>query len=122
MLTLNQLIYTTKRKNKKKKYKSILENNPQKKGICLKILTRSPKKPNSALRKIAKIRLNNNKEINAYIPGEGFALQEHNYVLIEKGRIQDLPGINYKIIRGALDVCGIKNRKNSRSKYGTKKV
>lgn len=119
MLTLNQLIRNSRKKKKRVK-KSILNNCPQKKGICLKVLTRSPKKPNSALRKIAKIRLANNKEIIAYIPGEGYAVQEHNYVLIRGGNVQDLPGVKYKIIRGALDVCGVKNRKNSRSKYGTK--
>ena len=120
MLTLNQLIKTPRKKKVKAK-KSILEKHPQKKGICLKIFTRSPKKPNSALRKVAKIRLSNLKEIIAYIPGEGYAVQEHNYVLIRGGKVQDLPGIRYKIIRGALDVCGVKNRKNSRSKYGTKR-
>ena len=120
MPTLNQLI---KKPRKKKKIKNnfILFNSPQKKGICIKILTRSPKKPNSALRKIAKIRLSSNKEIIAYIPGEGYALQEHNYVLIKGGKVQDLPGVRYKIIRGALDVSGVKNRVSSRSKYGVKK-
>lgn len=119
MLTLNQLIKTPRKKKNKTK-KSILTNYPQRKGICLKVFTRSPKKPNSALRKVAKIRLSNFKEIIAYIPGEGYAVQEHNYVLIRGGKVQDLPGIRYKIIRGALDVCGVKNRKSSRSKYGTK--
>jgi len=121
MLTLNQLIKNPRNKKKLITY-SILGSNPQKKGICLKVLTRSPKKPNSALRKVAKIRLSNNKEIIAYIPGEGYALQEHNYVLIRGGKVQDLPGVRYKIIRGALDVYGVKNRKSSRSKYGTKKT
>ena len=120
MPTLNQLIKNP-RKKKKIKNNSILLNSPQKKGICIKILTRSPKKPNSALRKIAKIRLSSNKEIIAYIPGEGYALQEHNYVLIKGGKVQDLPGVRYKIIRGALDVNGVKNRISSRSKYGVKK-
>lgn len=120
MLTLNQLIKKPRKKKNNTK-KSILWKHPQKKGICLKVFTRSPKKPNSALRKLAKIRLSNFKEIIAYIPGEGYAVQEHNYVLIKGGKVQDLPGIRYKIIRGALDVCGVKNRKNSRSKYGTKR-
>lgn len=120
MLTLNQLIKNSRKKNKKTK-KTLLKNNPQKKGICLKVLTRSPKKPNSALRKIAKIRLANSKEIIAYIPGEGYAIQEHNYVLIRGGKVQDLPGVRYKIIRGSLDTCGVKDRKSSRSKYGVKK-
>lgn len=121
MLTINQLLKKP-RINKKKKKLTILSNNPQKKGLCLKIIIRSPKKPNSALRKIAKIKISNNKEVLAYIPGEGYALQEHNYALIRGGRVQDLPGIKYKIIRGALDVSGVKNRKNSRSKYGVKKI
>ena len=121
MLTLNQLLKKKVRKKKNNIKKSILLNCPQKKGICLKVFTKSPKKPNSALRKVAKIRLSNNKEITAFIPGEGYAVQEHNYVLIKGGKVQDLPGIRYKIIRGALNVCGVKNRKSSRSKYGTKK-
>ena len=120
MPTLNQLLKKP-RKLKKINTKSILYNSPQRKGICIKVLTRSPKKPNSALRKIAKIRLSNNKEIIAYVPGEGYALQEHNYALISGGKIQDLPGVRYTLIRGALDVCGVKNRKTSRSKYGVKK-
>lgn len=121
MLTINQLLKKS-RKNKKKSQYSVINTKPQIKGICIKIFTRTPKKPNSALRKIAKIRLKNKKEILAYIPGEGYALQDHNFVLIRKGRVQDLPGIKYKIIRGALDVTGVLKRKSSRSKYGTKKI
>lgn len=120
MLTLNQLIKTPRKKKNKAK-KSILRERPQRKGICLKVFTRSPKKPNSALRKVAKIRLSNLKEIIAYIPGEGYAIQEHNYVLIRGGKVQDLPGVRYKIIRGALDASAVKERKNSRSKYGAKR-
>lgn len=120
MITLNQLIKHP-RKKKRLKTKSLLYHHPQKKGICLRILTRSPKKPNSALRKIAKIRLSTSKEIIAYIPGEGYAIQEHNYVLIRGGKVQDLPGVRYKIIRGALDASSVKNRRSSRSKYGVKK-
>ncbi len=120
MPTLNQLLRKSRKKKRNVK-QSILQEHPQRKGICLKVFTKSPKKPNSALRKVAKIRLSNFKEITAYIPGEGYAVQEHNYVLIRGGKVQDLPGIKYKIIRGALDVCGVKNRKNSRSKYGTKR-
>lgn len=120
MLTLNQLLKTPRKKKHKTK-KTILKKYPQRKGICLKVFTKSPKKPNSALRKVAKIRLSNYKEIIAYIPGEGYAIQEHNYVLIRGGKVQDLPGIRYKIIRGVLDACGVKNRKSSRSKYGVKK-
>jgi small subunit ribosomal protein S12 len=95
---------------------------PQKKGVCIKIFIRTPKKPNSALRKLARLRLTNNKKINAYIPGEGHNLQEYSTVLIRGGRVPDLPGIKYHIIRGKLDLTGIKNRKTSRSKYGTKKI
>lgn len=120
MLTLNQLLKVPRKKKNKTK-KSILQKQPQKKGLCLKIFTKSPKKPNSALRKVVKIRLSNQKEIIAYIPGEGYALQEHNYVLIRGGKVQDLPGVRYKIIRGALDAYGVKNRKSSRSKYGVKR-
>lgn len=120
MPTKNQLI----KKNRKKKLKNkvnILSKNPQKKGVCLKVFTLTPKKPNSALRKVAKILLTNKKEIIAYIPGEGYTLQDHNFVLIKGGRVKDLPGVRYKIIRGAKDVVGVKQRKSSRSKYGTKK-
>ncbi len=117
MLTINQVIRIPREKKKKTK-KSILTKHPQRKGICLKVFTRSPKKPNSALRKVAKIRLTNSKEIIAYIPGEGYAIQEHNYVLIRGGKAQDLPGVRYKIIRGALDASGVQQRKTSRSKYG----
>ena len=120
MLTLTQLLKTPRKKKRKAK-KSILEKHPQRRGICLKVFTKSPKKPNSALRKVAKIRLANYKEIVAYIPGEGYAIQEHNYVLIRGGKVQDLPGVRYKIIRGALDASGVKKRKSSRSKYGVKR-
>nr|YP_008757400.1 small subunit ribosomal protein 12 [Leucocytozoon caulleryi]BAN94680.1 small subunit ribosomal protein 12 [Leucocytozoon caulleryi] len=123
MLTLNKLIYKKKKYIYKKNKKSFLLNKcPQKKGIVLKILIRTPKKPNSALRKIAKIKLSNNIEILAYIPGEGKAIQEHNFVLVKGGKVKDLPGIKYKIIRGALDAIGVVNRKTSRSKYGVKKI
>nr|QUL61512.1 ribosomal protein S12 [Haemoproteus columbae] len=116
---IKKLLYKTKKKIKKD---SILLNKcPQKKGIVLKILIKTPKKPNSALRKVAKIKLSNNKELLAYIPGEGKSIKEHNFVLIKGGKVKDLPGIKYKIIRGALDSVGVLNRKTSRSKYGTKK-
>ncbi|VVF13547.1 apicoplast ribosomal protein S12 (apicoplast) [Hepatocystis sp. ex Piliocolobus tephrosceles] len=123
MLTINQLLYKKKiKKNTKiKKSNYLLNKCPQKKGIVLKILIKTPKKPNSALRKVAKIKLANNKELLAYIPGEGKSIQEHNFVLIKGGRVKDLPGIKYKIIRGSLDSIGVLNRKKSRSKYGTKK-
>ena len=123
MSTIHQLIYKKKKiKLKSKKNISILNSNPQRKGICLKVYTITPKKPNSALRKVAKIKLNNNSNIHAYIPGEGHNLQEHSVVLIRGGRVKDLPGIKYKIIRGVFDFEGLKNRKQARSKYGTKKT
>ena len=119
---INQLC-KKKRLSKKKINKTpALNMCPQKKGVCIKIFIRTPKKPNSALRKLARLRLTNNKKINAYIPGEGHNLQEYSTVLIRGGRVPDLPGIKYHIIRGKLDLTGLKNRKTSRSKYGTKKV
>ncbi|AFJ53931.1 ribosomal protein S12 (apicoplast) [Plasmodium vivax] len=123
MLIINKLLYKKKiKKNKNDKKNNFLLNKcPQKKGIVLKILIKTPKKPNSALRKVAKIKLSNNKELLAYIPGEGKSVQEHNFVLIKGGRVKDLPGIKYKIIRGSLDSIGVLNRKTSRSKYGVKK-
>lgn len=123
MPTINQLVnYKQGRKKKIKKNKTpALIRCPQKKGICIKIFLRTPKKPNSALRKLANVRLTNGKKIAAYIPGEGHNLQEYSSVLIRGGRVKDLPGIKYKIIRGKLDLLGIKNRKSARSKYGTKK-
>nr|BBB58231.1 small subunit ribosomal protein 12 [Plasmodium inui] len=123
MLIINKLLYKKKIiKNKNNKKNNFLLNKcPQKKGIVLKILIKTPKKPNSALRKVAKIKLSNNKELLAYIPGEGKSIQEHNFVLIKGGRVKDLPGIKYKIIRGSLDSIGVLNRKTSRSKYGVKK-
>ena len=122
MPTINQLC-KKKRLSKKKINKTpALDMCPQKKGVCIKIFIRTPKKPNSALRKLARLRLTNNKKINAYIPGEGHNLQEYSTVLIRGGRVPDLPGIKYHIIRGKLELTGIKNRKTSRSKYGTKKI
>lgn len=98
-----------------------LDNCPQKKGVCTKVFLRTPKKPNSALRKLVKLRLTNNKKIMAYIPGEGHNLQEYSTVMIRGGRVKDLPGIKYHLVRGKLDFNGLKDRKTSRSKYGTKK-
>lgn len=122
MATINQLIRQKKRRQKKKLNKTpALQGNPQKKGVCLKIVTRTPRKPNSAIRKLALIRLSNKKRIYAYIPGEGHTLQEHSVVLIQGGRRRDLPGMKYKIIRGVFDLHGIEKRRNARSKYGTKK-
>ncbi|XBT18329.1 MAG: 30S ribosomal protein S12 [Candidatus Shikimatogenerans sp. Tduv] len=120
-MTINQLIRKGRKINKNKTKSPALNKCPQKKGICLKVYTMTPKKPNSALRKVAKVKLSNNKEVNAYIKGEGHNLQEHSIVLVEGGRVKDLPGIKYHIIRGILDTEGVKNRKNSRSRYGTKK-
>lgn len=121
MPTLNQLIRKPRKKEIKNKV-NILLGNPQRKGVCQKVFTVTPKKPNSALRKVTKILLTNKKEIIAYIPGEGYAVQDHNFVLVKGGRVKDLPGVRYKLIRGAKDVAGVKQRKSSRSKYGTKKL
>ncbi|BBA85269.1 30S ribosomal protein S12 [endosymbiont of Sipalinus gigas] len=121
MVTINQLI---KKSRKKKIYKSnvpALNSCPQKRGICLKVYTTTPKKPNSALRKICRVKLTNGIEVTAYIGGEGHNLQEHSSVLIRGGRVKDLPGVRYHVVRGTLDCSGVKNRKKSRSKYGTKK-
>lgn len=122
MSTINQLfLQKQKRLKKKKKIKSpALKNCPQKKGICLKVYTKTPKKPNSALRKVAKVRLTNKDTIITYIPGIGHTLQEHSIVLVRGGRVQDLPGVKYHLIRGKYDLLGILKRTTSRSKYGTK--
>ena len=123
MPTINQLC-KIKRKQKKKLNKTpALEKCPQKKGICLKVFLRTPKKPNSALRKLVKLRLLSNKKIvTAYIPGEGHNLQDYSAVLIRGGRVKDLPGVKYHLVRGKYDLLGLKNRKTSRSKYGTKNI
>ena len=121
MPTINQLI-NLGRKSKKTKSKSrALENCPQKRGVCLQVKTQTPKKPNSALRKVARVRLTNGIEVASYIPGEGHNLQEHSIVLIRGGRVKDLPGVRYHIVRGTLDTAGVANRKKSRSKYGAKR-
>ena len=122
MPTINQLCKKRRKQKKKKKKTPALEKCPQKKGVCIKIFLRTPKKPNSALRKLAKLRLTNNKKITAYIPGEGHNLQEYSTVLIRGGRVKDLPGIKYHLVRGKFDFPGLKNRKTSRSKYGTKNI
>ena len=122
MPTINQLC-KKKRKPKKKLNKTpALEKCPQKKGICTKMILRTPKKPNSALRKLAQLRLTNNKKVFAYIPGEGHNLQTYSTVIIRGGRVKDLPGIKYHLVRGKLDFSGLKDRKTSRSKYGTKNL
>jgi small subunit ribosomal protein S12 len=121
MPTINQLLRKP-RSFKKKKSKSVaLKNCPQRRGVCIQVRTMTPKKPNSALRKVARVRLTTGFEVSAYIPGEGHNLQEHSIVLVRGGRVKDLPGVRYHIIRGALDTQGVENRKRSRSKYGAKK-
>ena len=123
MPTTNQLCQKRKSRiaSSQRISKPALEKCPQKRGVCLKVYTKTPKKPNSALRKVAKIRLSNKRKILAYIPGEGHNLQEHSVVLIRGGKVKDLPGVKYRVIRGVLDLQGVKNRKSARSKYGTKK-
>ena len=121
MATINQLCKKKRPKKRKLIKVPALENCPQKKGICTKLVLRTPKKPNSALRKIVKLRLSNQKLIYAYIPGEGHNLQEYSTVLIRGGRVKDLPGIKYHLVRGKLEFAGLPSRKTSRSKYGTKK-
>ena len=121
MPTINQLVRTGRRKQVYKSKSPVLQSCPQKRGVCLQVKTMTPKKPNSALRKIARVRLSNGKEITAYIPGEGHNLQEHSIVLVRGGRVKDLAGVRYKIVRGTLDTSGVKGRKQARSRYGTKK-
>ncbi|HHZ65534.1 MAG TPA: 30S ribosomal protein S12 [Flavobacteriales bacterium] len=121
MPTIQQLVRKG-RSNVKKKSKSITLNScPQKRGVCVRVYTTTPKKPNSAMRKVARVRLTNDKEVNAYIPGEGHNLQEHSIVLVRGGRVKDLPGVRYHIVRGALDTSGVDDRTQRRSKYGTKR-
>ena len=121
MPTINQLIRLGREKFKNRSKSPALKGCPQRRGVCLQVKTQTPKKPNSALRKVARVRLTNADEVTAYIPGVGHNLQEHSVVLIRGGRVKDLPGVRYHIIRGCLDSTGVKNRKNGRSKYGTKK-
>lgn len=121
MITTQQLLKKKRNINKKKDKTPALGGSPQKKGLCLKVYTKTPKKPNSALRKIAQIKLSSQKEVLAYIPGENHSLQEHSTVLVRGGRVKDLPGVKYHIIRGVLDLHCVKDKKNARSKYGTKK-
>lgn len=122
MPTINQLCNQIRQLKKRLVRTPALENSPQKKGICLKIFTRAPKKPNSALRKVVRIRLSTKKRTIAYIPGEGHTLQEYSTVLMRGGRVKDLPGVKYHLIRGKYDFLGLKNRKQARSKYGTKRL
>ncbi|MFC1682653.1 30S ribosomal protein S12 [Candidatus Zixiibacteriota bacterium] len=121
MPTINQLIRRGRVKRTSKTSAPALKSAPQKRGVCTRVYTSTPKKPNSALRKVARVRLTNSIEVTAYIPGEGHNLQEHSIVLIRGGRIKDLPGVRYHVIRGTLDASGVQDRTQSRSKYGTKK-
>ena len=122
MPTINQLVRKPRRSPEAKSKVRDLAACPQKRGVCLQVKTVTPKKPNSAMRKVARVRLSNGKEVTAYIGGEGHNLQEHSIVLVRGGRVRDLPGVRYKIIRGALDAAGVKNRKQARSRYGAKRA
>jgi len=121
MPTISQLIRKGRKKFRKKSKSPALKGCPQKRGVCLQVKTQTPKKPNSALRKVARVRLAGGIEVTAYIPGEGHNLQEHSIVLVRGGRIKDLPGVRYHIIRGTLDTAGVADRRRSRSKYGAKR-
>ena len=120
MPTINQLVRAGRKEKVKKSKSPVLDSCPMKRGVCLQVKTQTPKKPNSALRKIARVRLSNGKEITAYIGGEGHNLQEHSIVLVRGGRVRDLPGVRYHIVRGTLDTMGVDGRKQGRSKYGKK--
>ena len=121
MPTINQLVRKGRKRIKKKSKSPVLDKCPQKSGVCLQVKTQTPKKPNSALRKIARVRLSNGKEVTAYIGGEGHNLQEHSIVLVRGGRVRDLPGVRYHIVRGSLDASGVDDRRRGRSKYGAKR-
>ena len=121
MPTINQLLKKKRVKQVKRNKVPALQKQPLKRGVCVKVYTTTPKKPNSALRKVARVRLSNGFEVTAYIPGEGHNLQEHSIVLIEGGRVKDLPGVRYHVVRGTLDTSGVSDRKSSRSRYGAKK-
>jgi small subunit ribosomal protein S12 len=120
MPTVNQLVRNGRRRKRRKSKSPALQSCPQKRGVCLLVRTMTPKKPNSALRKIARVRLSNGKEITAYIPGEGHNIQEHSIVLVRGGRVRDLPGVKYHIVRGTRDAQGVEGRRQGRSKYGAK--
>jgi small subunit ribosomal protein S12 len=121
MPTINQLVRKSRQAKRKFSKSPILDRCPFKRGVCLQVRTMTPKKPNSALRKITRVRLSNGKEVTVYIPGEGHTLQEHSIVLVRGGRVRDLPGVRYHVVRGSLDTLGVNGRKQSRSKYGAKK-
>ena len=120
MPTINQLVRRGRKDVEKKEKAPALRGNPQKRGVCTRVYTTTPKKPNSALRKVARVRLTNGMEVTSYIPGEGHNLQEHSVVLVRGGRVKDLPGVRYKVIRAALDTAGVSDRRKARSKYGAK--
>jgi len=122
MPTINQLVRNGRQRKFKKSKSRALNDCPQRRGVCMQVTTRTPKKPNSALRKIARVRLTNGQEVTAYIGGEGHNLQEHSVVLVKGGRVRDLPGVRYHVVRGALDCLGVDKRKQSRSKYGQKRA
>ena len=122
MPTISQLVRKGRKDLSKKSKSAALDSCPQRRGVCTRVYTTTPKKPNSAMRKVARVRLTNGNEVNAYIPGEGHNLQEHSIVLVRGGRVKDLPGIKYKIIRGKFNLSGILERKQARSKYGTKRL
>ena len=121
MPTVNQLVRAQRRPKRKFSKSPVLDKCPQKRGVCLQVKTMTPKKPNSALRKISRVRLSNGKEVTVYIPGEGHNLQEHSIVLVRGGRVKDLPGVRYHLVRGTLDAAGVEKRRVSRSKYGVKR-
>ena len=121
MPTINQLVRKGRKKLVKKKKTPALQENPLRRGVCIRVYTTTPKKPNSALRKVARVRLTNGHEVTAYIPGIGHNLQEHSIVLVRGGRVKDLPGVRYKVIRGVLDTAGVDERRSGRSRYGAKK-
>ncbi|WP_462137636.1 30S ribosomal protein S12 [Candidatus Mycalebacterium sp.] len=121
MPSVNQLVRKGRKRAVAKTSSPALQNNPQKRGVCVRVYTTTPKKPNSAMRKVSRVRLTNGIEVTAYIPGEGHSLQEHSVVLVRGGRVKDLPGVRYHIVRGSLDTTGVENRRRGRSKYGSKK-
>jgi small subunit ribosomal protein S12 len=121
MPTLNQLVRKQRKKLTTTKKRAALQQCPQRRGVCVRVYTTTPKKPNSALRKVARVRLTNGMEVTSYIPGEGHNLQEHSVVLVRGGRVKDLPGVRYTVIRGSLDASGVKDRRQARSKYGAKR-
>lgn len=121
MPTINQLVNNGRKISRKKSKTAALQSNPQKRGLCTRVYTTTPKKPNSALRKVARVRLTNGTEVTVYIPGIGHNLQEHSVVLVRGGRVRDLPGVRYHLVRGTLDAAGVTDRRQARSKYGTKR-